>query len=169
MTIQTKTVIIGNFENGDVPSGTNFSDWIESCVTLGESSAQNMLGELGVAVAVNTPLVSANIITPVSSFRVGLTTTSGAGTSQTSAVTIGRPYNVLTPTSADQAFVLPGGYRGDMRWLRNANAVTAAIFPPLGASINGLTANVAYMLPGSARMMVMAESSAYFATWRSTE
>ena len=50
MTIQTKTLIISNFQNGDVPSGTDFQNWIESCVTLGESSAQNMLGELGLAV-----------------------------------------------------------------------------------------------------------------------
>lgn len=169
MTIQTKTVIIGNFQNGDVPTGQDFSNWIQSCVTLGESSAQNMLGSLGVAVEVNTPLVSAAIVTPASSFRPAYTALSGAGTTQGSAVTIGRPYNRLTPTSADSGYILPGGYPGDMRWLRNATGVSAYVYPPSGGTINGLAPNAAYVLPGSARMMIMAETSSYFATWRATE
>ena len=169
MTIQTKTLIISNFQNGDVPSGTDFQNLIESCVTLGESSAQNMLGELGVAVAVNTPLVSAGIVTPVSSFRPAYTALSGAGTTQGSAVTIGRPYTRLTPTSADQGYILPGGYPGDMRWLRNAAAVSAYVYPPSGGTINGLATNAPYQLAGSARVMIVAETSSYFSTWRSTE
>lgn len=169
MTIQTKTVIIGNFQNGDVPSGTNFADWIETCVTLGESSAQNMLGTLGVAVELTTPRVSAAVVTPSSSFRPTYVAASGAGTSQASAVTITVPYTRLTPTSADSGYIMPGGYPGDIRWMRNAAAVSAYIYPPSGGSINGLSSNTAYQLAGSARMMIVAETSSYFSTWRCTE
>lgn len=59
MTILTKTQIIGLFENGDVPSGTDFANWILSCITAAETSAQSMTGDLNVAGTLTAGAVSA--------------------------------------------------------------------------------------------------------------
>lgn len=46
------------FETGDVPTGADYSNLIDSCLNLVETSAQNMLGAL-IATEVITPRVSA--------------------------------------------------------------------------------------------------------------
>lgn len=163
MTIQTKTIIIGNFQNGDVPTGTDFSNLILSSITAAETSAQSMTGGLVItAAALGAVGVSAS-----GSLQLGVTTVSGTGNSQGSATALAVPYNVLTPTSADNAYLMPSGL-GTQTWLRNRTAVTAAIFPPTGGAFNGGSTNAQYSLPGSAGVMVMQESATVFITWRNT-
>lgn len=184
MTILTKTQIISNFENGDVPTGTDFANWIETMVGQAETSAQTINGTLNVidfncsgatiqALSVNGLLVNAAVVVHqqvVGRNQVGQwATVSGTGSAQGGATTLSALSAVLTPTSASKAYVLAGGYSGNQQWLRNARAVSAKIYPPSGGQINGAGANVAYDLPGSARMMISAESSAAFSTYRMTE
>lgn len=179
MTIQTKTQIISNFQNGDVPTGTDFANWIESCVTQAEGSAQAIpilaAGTIAAsAMGVQSLFVSSAATTPklgvTGRMQVGLCSrVSGTGSAQVGATGLSALSAILTPTSASKAYVLAGGYVGGQQWLRNANPVSAKIYPPSGGAINGAGTNVAYDLPGSARMMVMAESSAAFSTYRMTE
>ena len=46
MTIRDKSTLTALFENGDVPSGTNFADFIQSNVNLAETGIQSMAGSL---------------------------------------------------------------------------------------------------------------------------
>lgn len=173
MTILTKTQIIQLFEDGDVPSGQDFSNWIQSCITQAETSAQGFPGEFNASVvsagAIRTPAQTVTTLTIAGRSQNTLATVSGNGTAQGSAAVLSNTISLLTPTSADQAYALPGGYAGYTQMLRNKVAVTALVFPPSGGSINGAVANASYSLPGSARMMVVHEGSAAFSTWRCTE
>lgn len=46
MTIRDKTDLTARFEQLDVPTGTDFADFIQSCVNLAETTAQAMAGPL---------------------------------------------------------------------------------------------------------------------------
>lgn len=48
MTAQTRSVLKGLFEDGDKPSGNNYSDWIDSMVSIADTTAQTMTSELQV-------------------------------------------------------------------------------------------------------------------------
>lgn len=74
MSIQTKTNLKALFEDGDVPTGANFADLIDSSVNLAETSLQTMNGALyapeittarvSAQVVVITGTLNANVITP---------------------------------------------------------------------------------------------------------
>lgn len=86
MTILTKTQIIGLFENGDVPSGTDFANWILSCITAAETSAQSMTGDLNIAGTLNAYIVSAGTIS-IGNISVDTISASGANFTRVSATT----------------------------------------------------------------------------------
>lgn len=46
MTLYNKTSLKLFFETGDVPNGTNFADFIDSCVNMAETGVQQMLGAI---------------------------------------------------------------------------------------------------------------------------
>lgn len=48
MTAQTRSVLKALFEDGDKPSGSNYSDWIDSMVSIADTTAQTMTSELQV-------------------------------------------------------------------------------------------------------------------------
>lgn len=53
-----KSTLVSLFEQGDVPSGTNFADLINSCVNMNETGVQAILGPLN-PTEIITPRVSA--------------------------------------------------------------------------------------------------------------
>ncbi len=59
MTNLNKASLQALFETGDIPTGPNYSDFIDSCVNLAETSAQSMSGPLNPTELI-TPRVSAN-------------------------------------------------------------------------------------------------------------
>jgi hypothetical protein len=78
MTNQSKSVLQALFETGDVPSGSNYSDMIDSSVNLAETSAQTMIG----------PLISTEFIAPrVSATNVNVTGTLSATTAMIATFT----------------------------------------------------------------------------------
>jgi hypothetical protein len=184
MTLRTKTYLISRFQDGDVPAGQDFSDLIQSCITTSETSAQSLTGSLGVAGTVTAASVSAPTLGAAnatlasagvsrlgvsSRIQLSIAIVSGIGTAQNSAAPLATPSNRIFTASANRAFILPGGYPGAMQIIRNVSNVSAYIYPPSGGSINGLANNTRYELPGSARMLIMHETSAYFSTYRCTE
>lgn len=100
MTILTKTQIISLFENGDVPSGTDFANWILSCITAAETSAQSMTGDLNVAGKINASIVSAGTIS-IGNISVDQISASGASFTRVSATN----GNVTNLTAVSAAFV----------------------------------------------------------------
>lgn len=86
MTILTKTQIKSMFENGDVPSGTDFANWIDTCITAAETSAQSMTGSLNIAGTLNASVVSAGTIS-IGNITVDTISASGANFTRVSATT----------------------------------------------------------------------------------
>ena len=59
MTAQTRPVLKALFEDGDKPSGSNYSDWVDSMVSIADSTAQTMTSDLKAPKFIATTEVSA--------------------------------------------------------------------------------------------------------------
>lgn len=59
MTAQTRPVLKALFEDGDKPSGSNYSDWVDSMVSVADSTAQTMTSDLKSPKLIATTEVSA--------------------------------------------------------------------------------------------------------------
>lgn len=102
------------FETGDVPFGQQYSDLIDSCVNLVDTTAQN----------VASPLVIAEVITPrvsaaVGTFSTSLTVSVSAGIALTSQSS-GAVSSIVTLTSGPVAgapsFWIPIRVNGTIRY-----------------------------------------------------
>lgn len=123
MTNQSKSVLQALFETGDVPSGSNYADLIDSSVNLAETSAQSMIG----------PLITTELITPrVSATNVNVTGTLSANTFSlndltASAAVISASLRVGTTVSAASINVT-----GDV------SAVSGTVYASAMRSVNGV-------------------------------
>lgn len=80
MTIQNKSSLQALFQTGDIPTGQNYSDFIDSCVNQAETSAQNVQG----------PIIATEFISPrVSATNANFTGTVSAGLMVTNSLTAG--------------------------------------------------------------------------------
>lgn len=61
MTQYNKSSLAAFFETGDVPSGTNYSDFIDSCINAVETTAQSMAGALVMPELVATRVSATNV------------------------------------------------------------------------------------------------------------
>lgn len=84
MTNLSKATLQALFETGDVPTGTNYSDMIDSSVNLAETSAQTMIGAL-ITTEVITPRVSATNVNVTGTFSATSVTTNSLITADVSA------------------------------------------------------------------------------------
>lgn len=62
MTTQTRATLKGNFEDGDVPSGSNYTDLIDSFVSLSDTTAQTIASDLVVNGDITFTTVSASAV-----------------------------------------------------------------------------------------------------------
>jgi hypothetical protein len=68
--------------------------------------------------------------------------TAHAGGGQTSAAAITDDYtHVTTTASANDSVILPASAAGMIRWIQNSGAQTLAVYPAVGETINGGSAN----------------------------
>ena len=58
MTAQTRPVIKALFEDGDKPSGSNYTDWVDSMVSIADSTVQTMTSDLKTPKIIATTEVS---------------------------------------------------------------------------------------------------------------
>lgn len=65
MTAQTRPTLKAEFEDGDVPSGSNYVDWLDSFVSLSDTTAQSMSSPLVVTTITATTEVSAAVVNAV--------------------------------------------------------------------------------------------------------
>lgn len=84
MTNYNKATLITFFQQGDVPSGTDYANFINSCVNLVETTEQDMAGALGTTELIASR-VSAGNINCTGTFSTG-TFTTGAFTATTLTV-----------------------------------------------------------------------------------
>lgn len=61
MTNYNKATLITFFQQGDVPSGTDYANFINSCVNMVETSEQDMAGALGVTELIASRVSAGNI------------------------------------------------------------------------------------------------------------
>jgi hypothetical protein len=126
MAILTKTQIIDLFQDGDIPTGQNFSDWIQTCVTQGESSAQSISGSLSVAVELDAHLVSAQTIN-ADSFTASAFSTTQINVSRASAAN-------LFASSANISQGVATNFTVASANIANQNSTTVAITGSLQAT-----------------------------------
>jgi hypothetical protein len=89
------------------------------------------------------------------------------GESQVSAASIPNFMNVIvTATPTDNGVIVPGPYPGWMQVAINNTAVTANVYPPVGVSIDGLSADIPQVLNPSGRMHIYHITSAQLFTMR---
>lgn len=161
MTNYNKTTLKTFFETGDVPSGQNFADLIDSNVNLVETGLQTMAGALSStefiasrvsAGSVNvTGNVSANTGTVfASSNRWSVGIVSATGTAQATAAvliyTVNNGAGVIDGQTT--GFLLPSNQPGRIQYIVNGIA-SANLWPPVGGQINTLSSNAAFGMAAS--------------------
>ena len=62
MTAQTRTVLKALFQDGDKPDGSNYADWVDSMVSVADTTAQTMTSDLVAPKLVATTEVSAVLV-----------------------------------------------------------------------------------------------------------
>lgn len=92
MTASTRTTIKAFFETGDKPTQSNFSDFIDSCAFLAETSAQVFSGSIGVSATISAnkgefTTVSAGTAT-FNNFSISILSATAVNTSTVSATSI---------------------------------------------------------------------------------
>lgn len=165
MTTYNKNSLKTFFETGDVPTGQNFSDFIDSYVNIVETGLQSMAGPLS-ATEINAPLVSAgngnftgtfavagifsanNMVVDTISASANRWSTgivSAAGTAQATASLLLYTVNFGAGVTDGQTtgFLLPANQRGRVQYLTNGGA-SANLWPPTGGAINVLSSNAAF-------------------------
>lgn len=175
MTTSDKSTLAALFQNGDVPTGQNYSDLIDSQVNLAESSRQSMIAALestefiasrvsaatgafttsvsaplGVIDTIRTTTVSANAIYASAGVYQPVGIMSAQGTAQGTAAIltaiITRGAGVVDGTTT--GFAIPANRTGLTQYIINGGA-SANLWPPTGGTINALSANAAFAMAAS--------------------
>lgn len=210
MTISNKATLKTYFENGDVPTGQNYADFIDSTVNIAETAQQNMSGPLGVTelLATRVSATSGNFTGIVSAGTVAATTVSAdslyadnavvsgvvnaqsvavtrdvsaggtlyasamrsvngfiggvgivsaAGSAQSTAAPLAYAVNRLQGVTDGSAtgFAIPANLAGLVQHVYNETAASANIWPPVGGTINGLSADAPFGIAGNTAYSVI--------------
>lgn len=168
MTTRNKSTLTALFETGDIPSGTNYADFIDSCVNQAETSAQNISSPVIVtelitprvsavdgnfsgtvnAAAVYGSLTSANaayvydlVVNNSTIFYNGVV--SATGSTQVTAASAPYIINRIQGVSdgVNTGVYVPVYRVGLIQYFINETVASANIYPPTGAKINALSAN----------------------------
>lgn len=173
MTTFNKTSLKALFETGDVPTGSNFSDMIDSQVNIVETALQTMAGPLQ-ATEFNAATVSAGIgnftgtltvagkmsaaglnltgdvsanasVIFASANRWGVGIVSAAGSTQATGAALLYTINIGMGVADGQTtgFLLPANSQGRVQYIING-AVSGNLWPCVGGQINALASNAAY-------------------------
>ena len=181
-----KATLVALFEQGDVPTGTNFADMINSSVNIAQSGLQTMIGSLSTtelltprvsATNVNATTVSANtvvtdniLVTGISAntvyasaakFSTGIV--SAAGTAQAAGspliYTINRGAGVADGQTT--GFLLPNNQVGRVQYIINGGA-SANLWPASECVVNVLATNAAFAMAANTLYTILhVTNSAY--------
>ena len=139
MTQQTRANLKAKFEDGDIPSGTDYSDLIDSSVFLSDTTAQSLsspltvAGALGASTAVSAPSVEASSATITGTVSAA----SGFITTLTCDQISGSAAN-FTRMSAANVSANALGITGSLVWTAE---VTASVISTGQQTITGLVVN----------------------------
>lgn len=72
------------------------------------------------------------------------TALTATGSTQATALAIGASNNFVGTTAASTGVILPLGNNGDSIFIYNGGANTLTVYPPVGGTINNLSANTGF-------------------------
>lgn len=193
MTQQSKATLEALFQTGDVPTGQNYTDMIDSAINAVETGIQTIGGPIN-PTEVITPRVSAsnanftvmvsanalNVATDVSAsngtvyasamrspftYHGSPLIVSAAGTAQaTGAALTGEICRLQGATDAQNTgFRLLANQQGWVQYLANECTVSANLWPPTGGHINGLSNNTAFSMTANTPYIVIHSQASAYA------
>lgn len=163
MTQRSITYLKARFESGDIPNGTDYSDLMDSFLSLESSAAQTMNGTL------NVPDVVASSITLSGQLIRSYTNANATGVSQSTGVHVSADVSyIYVQSSANRAVRLNDFRLGKTYYITNAsNSVTAAtIYPASGVNFIGTAANAPILLAAAKTMLAIPVDSSVLAVGR---
>lgn len=158
MTQRSVTYLKGRFEEGDIPSGTDYADLIDSFVNLEASAEQTMSGKLSVPNLNVTNTVSADILHATTNIHHGYTSAVSIGTTQGSAIVVSADVNFVTVSdAAERGVVLNEHHPGSIQYIINdGSSVTAAtVFPFSGMKFIGTAENAGMLLAADQTLQLL--------------
>jgi hypothetical protein len=166
MTQRSVTYLKGRFEEGDIPSGTDYADLIDSFVNLEASAEQTMAGKLSLPNLTVTNTVSADIVHATKSILHGYTSAVTIGTTQGSAVVVSADVNFVTVSdAAERGIVLNDHHQGSIQYVTNDDSsVTAAtIFPFSGTKFIATAENAGLLLAAGQTIQILHVNASSYA------
>lgn len=181
MTTSDKSTLAALFQNGDVPTGQNYSDMIDSSVNLAEPTRQSMIASLETtelvasmvsasnmtvvnslgastvaANVVQSTTVSANIVYASAGVIQPVGIVSAAGTTQGAAAALAYIINrgAGVVDGATTGFAIPANKTGLTQYVINGGA-SANLWPPTGGTINALSANAAFAMAANIPYVIL--------------
>lgn len=166
MTQRSVTYLKGRFENGDIPTQSDYGDFIDSFVNLEASAAQVMSGKLELP-SVSAATVSANLIHVEKKIHYGYQELLPTGIAQSSAASVDYDVTKVTVTAGatqERSVIISEHHAGRIQYIVNASAsVTAAtIYPSSGCNFYGTASNGGILLAaGQTIQVIHINASAY--------
>lgn len=144
MTVRTPTFLKGQFENGDIPSQTDYQDVFDSFLPIGASGSYTSLDiNLGIS-----GTVSANKIYTNYEYLDSNMTIVAQSTTQASAVTLSNSLSwIVSANGNNTAVKLPTSDPTRRQVIVNAASTVLKVFPPSGGNFVGTAANASLNLP----------------------
>ena len=150
MTQRSRTFLRGRFEQGDIPTGTDYEDLIDSFVNLEASANQTMAGTLTLPNVIQTGFSQKS--------SQALTAT---GTVQGSAAVVSAHIVQASAEQLERAILLPALTPGREHKIVNTGTTALAIFPATGANFVGTAANGAITIAADQGIVIFHAASAY--------
>lgn len=129
MTQRSRTFLRGRFEQGDIPTGTDYEDLIDSFLSLEASATETMAGTLALPT-----LRPGKIVKSTDSITA-------TGTVQASAALVSADVIAASAEQLERAIILPALEPGRVQHIVNTGTTALAIFPPTGGNFVGSAAN----------------------------
>lgn len=129
MTQRSVTYLKGKFETGDIPTQSDYGDFLDSFVNLEASAAQTMAGQL-IAPSIKTGkhIRSNERINPT-------------GSSQASAASVSADVASVSAEQNERAVVLASLEPGRNQFIANTGTTVLQVYPPSGQNFIGSAAN----------------------------
>lgn len=162
MTLRSVTYLKAVFETGDIPTGTDYSDLMDSFVSLHSSAAQTMLGTLNSpaieATRVSAVTVSAQVVHITGYLHNSYADINSVGTAIASAAIVSGDVSLVTCTAAgERAVVLNQHNKGRKQYIiNNPSSVTAVtVYPLAGKNFIGTAESVGLLLTAGQTMQII--------------
>src|SRR5665213_237409 len=193
MTQQSKATLEALFQTGDVPSGQNYTDMIDSAINAVETGIQSIAGPISPTEVITprvsasnanfTVMVSANALNVAADVSAATGTVyasamrspfhyhglplivSAAGTAQTTGTALTAEICRLQGATDGQTtgFRLLANQQGWVQYLANECTVSANLWPPTGGHINGLASNAVFPMAANTPYIVIHSQASAYA------